>query len=158
MSDTRTHKGSKLYICTTPQPDNLNQAGYEALTWVQIIGVGRCGEFTVDENMVNYQLEQGGNLKAKGFSSFSDPEFEFATDYADAGQDGVRAAGLTDLSYAFKREKADKLNAAGNNTVIYAIGKVKRVMDVNGTGDDIIRQSSVLAIEYEPVKVEATAG
>lgn len=36
----QTNKGRKVYVCETPQPSDLNQAGYEGLTWVEVGNVG----------------------------------------------------------------------------------------------------------------------
>ena len=159
MSDGRTNVGSKLYICTTPQPDDLEDAtAYAALTWVQVGSVGSCGEFGTDETISSYQLETGGTLKAKGFLNLKDVEVEFSPDYADAGQDALRAAGDSDLSYAFKREKDDKLAAAGAGSIYYSRGKVKKITPVDGTGDDFIRHMTTIGLEQTPIFVEPTTG
>ncbi|MAN46766.1 MAG: hypothetical protein GYB49_09535 [Alphaproteobacteria bacterium] len=158
MSDGRTNIASKLYICATPQDGNLTKTEYEALTWVLITGLGKCGEFGTDENISEYQLEDGNTLKAKGFMNMKNVDVEFVPNYDDAGQDALRAAGDTYTSYAFKREKNDKPDAGGTNSIFYAIGKVKKITPVDGTGDDFIRHMTTIAQEYAPVFVEPTAG
>ena len=35
-----TNAGSKLYVCATPQPNDLNAIAFAGLTWVLIGGVG----------------------------------------------------------------------------------------------------------------------
>ena len=39
-----TQKDVKFYICTTPQPDDLQDYQFEALSWVQVGQVGMVGE------------------------------------------------------------------------------------------------------------------
>lgn len=158
MSDARTNAGTLLYICTTPTVGPLDQTAFEALTWVRIKNVGTCGEFGTDETISSYPLEDGGTLKGKGMLNLKDVEFEYADDYDDAGQLAVIAAGDTAFSYPFKREKADKPTSGGTNTIWYTVGKVKKVMPVDGSGDDFQRSMSMIAQEQVPVKVAATTG
>jgi hypothetical protein len=95
--------GSKLYICATPQQTDLDQAGYEALIWVQIKALGNHGEAGSDTNITTYDTWDTKVIqKGKGMTDAGSPEIECARLPTDAGQILVRAAAKTNFNYAFK--------------------------------------------------------
>ena len=98
-----TNKGRRVYICATPQPNDLDQTEYEALTWVQVGNVGSVGETGTNTNVVSYdELATDVTQKGKGMSNAGDPIIECARNPTDDGQIALRAAALTDYCYAFK--------------------------------------------------------
>jgi len=116
MADTL--KGRKLYICETAQPDELDKAGYVALTWVQVKGVGSVGETGTKDNIVSYdEMDSDVTPKGKGISNAGDPQIEMSHKPTDAGQIAMRVAGLTKEVYAFKITDGDAV--AGYNPTTY---------------------------------------
>lgn len=98
-----TLKGRKLYICTTPQPDALDRAGFEALSFTQVKGVGSIGQTGTTDNIVSYdEMDSDVLPKGKGISNAGDPPIEVSRKATDPGQIAMRNAGVTKDVYAFK--------------------------------------------------------
>ena len=98
-----TNAGSVLYVCATPQPDELDQTEYEGLTWVKVGGVGSVGETGSSTNVLNYPTWDDAVIqKGKGLTNAGDPEIEVAYDPDDAGQEILRTAAGTKFYYALK--------------------------------------------------------
>ena len=68
MAETGIKKDSTLYVCETAQPDDLLQAGYEALTWVEIENVVTMPDFGFTQNVVTQDyINTDMSQKRKGF-------------------------------------------------------------------------------------------
>lgn len=116
MADTL--KGRKLYICATPQPDEINEAAYKALTWVRVKHVGSIGETGTKDNILSYdEMDSDVLPKAKGISNAGDPPIELSRNATDPGQILMREAGVTKVVYAFKITDGDA--EAGYNPTTY---------------------------------------
>lgn len=103
-----TLKGRKIYICATPQPNDLDRAGFEALTYIQIKGVGSIGQTGTNDNIVSYdEMDSDVLPKSKGISNAGDPPIELSRKATDNGQIAFRNAGLTKEAYAFKITDGD---------------------------------------------------
>lgn len=77
-------------------PATEDQAGYEALTFTEVLGIGTMGGFGKSHESVTYQLLKTGKTK-KGYGAYDNGSFtvEYLTvgDYAaDAGQAILKAA------------------------------------------------------------------
>lgn len=153
-----TQKDVKFYICTTPQPADLDQAGFEALTWVAVGQVGKIGETGIKTNVVSYDtLDTDVSTKAKGVSNAGDPTVECARSYNDAGQVAMRAAALTNFNYATKIERNDAPDASTTNTVIYNRGLVMGPTRPNGGVEDFDLEIFTLGLQQREVVVNPTA-
>jgi len=158
-----TNSGSKFYISTTVQNNDLNQAGFEALTWTQIKGVGSHGETGVNTNMVDYDTWDTEFVqKAKGTSNAGDPEVELARIATDAGQIALRAAGdhFNKNNYAFKivRNDLPATGASPRATTIYNRGLAAGPRTPQGRNEDFDLEIYMLALQQKQIIVEATAG
>lgn len=152
-----TNKGRKVYVCETPQATDLNQAAFEALTWVQVKHVGNVGETGTSTNIVNYDtLEDDVIQKSKGLSNAGDPAIEVARTPDDPGQIILTTMGLTNLDYAFKIEDADGL-AGFTNTIYFNRGKVTGPSRPGGRAEDFIVEVYTLALNQEEVVVDPAA-
>ena len=142
-----THVLNKLSISTTaPTSAPANAAAYAALTYTLINGVGSLGEAGTSVNMLNYDTWSDTVVdKAKGMQDAGTPELELARIATDAGQIALRAAALTNLSYAFKQEANDKLTGGGTNTIIYNYGLVAGPRRPNGRNEDFDLEVFTLA-------------
>lgn len=156
-----TNAGKKLYICTTPQPDDLAQAAFEALTWVEITGVGSHGEVGTSTNILTYDT-WGTTVaqKAKGIDNAGDPEIELARDPDDAGQVALRAAALTNFNYAFKITGNDKPNnhVDSEPTTIYNRGLVVGPRRPMGRNEDFDLEIFTLGLQQREVIVDPIDG
>lgn len=111
MSDVvYSHVGVTVAICTTPQNDNLDRSGFEALTYVNIANIGMIGEYGITTNLIGYDgLDTSVQLRSKGVSDGGTPEIEVARVDGDPGQDAMVAAGAAQVfdNYALKITKQD---------------------------------------------------
>lgn len=151
------HAGWKFYIATTAQNDDLDQTGYEALTWTQVTGVGSHGETGTTTNILTYDTwDTTVAQKAKGISNAGDPEVELARDSDDAGQIALRAAAAVgnNNSYAFKIEAADA-PSGGTPTTRYNRGLVTGPRHPHGRNEDFDLEVYQLALQQEQIVVEA---
>lgn len=158
MANTGIKKGSKLYICATAQAADLNQAGYEALTWVEIGNVVTFPDFGVTDNIVsqNY-IGSTVTQKQKGYRTASDTEIVVGRDYENAGQDALRTAAGTSLNYAFKMESSDSPSASLTNTIRYSRGVVGGPNFTGGEGEAFDNETFQLGLNQAPIVVDPEA-
>lgn len=129
------HRGGTLYICATPQPTDLDQAGYEALVWVEIANVGAVPDFGFSSNFSAYNtLGTAIGAKRKGVSTGADGTLDFARLTGDTGQGLVATAGAPDNNfiYAFKYELGDAPTEDYDGTIYYSRALVAGPMLTGG--------------------------
>lgn len=151
MAEAQTNSGSKLYICVTPQNSELDEEGFEALTYVQVNKVGSVGERGITTNIATYDTwDTLVALKGKGISNAGDPEVEMARDLTDPGQIAMRAAGAPDVpsAYAFKVERP-------SGEVEYMRGLVTGPRTPGGRNEDFVLHVYSLALNQVPIEVAA---
>lgn len=151
-----TNAGSKLFVCATPQQAALTQAGYEALPWVQVKGVGNFGETGSSTNILNYDTWDDDVIqKAKGLTNAGDPTIEVARNPADPGQIIMLAIADTRLNYAFKIEQPDKQTLGGTGTIRYNRGLVSGPTQPNGRNEDFDLDVFTLGLQQKQIRVNA---
>lgn len=157
-----TNAGSKLYVSSAAVGDtDMVQADFEALTWVEIGGLGNVGETGVKTNLLNYDTwNTTVAQKAKGISDAGSPTVECARKYNDAGQVIMRAAGAptNTLNYAFKLVRNDAIYVGGIGTTIYNRGLVVGPTRPNGKNEDFDLEVFTLGLQQPEVVVNPTAG
>lgn len=156
-----SHAGWKFYISSTNQESDLNQAGFEALTWVQVKGVGSFGETGDNTNILTYDdWDTDVIQKAKGMTDAGSPEVECRRIPTDAGQVAMRAAALTNLNYAFKTEANDEpdTNPLSTPTIRYNRGLVSGPREPNGRNEDFDLEVFTLGLNQRQIKVNPVAG
>lgn len=154
-----TNAASKIYVCATAQNSALDQTGYEALTWVEITGIGRRGEIGKNTNIVNYNTWDTGVIqKAKGMTDAGSPELEVARSATDAGQILLRTAAAVgnNSNYAFKEVRADGVSGA-TGTVIYNRGLVVGPKRPGGGNEDFDLEIFTLAFQQEEIVVNPSS-
>lgn len=152
-----THAGYKLYVCATPQPSDLTKTDFEALTWVQVKGVGSHGETGTSTNILSYDTWDSDVVqKAKGMSNAGDPEIEVARDPNDPGQNLMRQMADTNLNYAFKIEGNDAPEVGGTPTIRYNRGLVAGPREPNGRNEDFDLEVFTLGLQQKQIKVNPT--
>jgi len=157
-----TQAGAKFYIAVdisdqpVAQNTDLDQAGYEGLTWLEVKGVGSVGETGTNTSIVSYdELSTEVTQKGKGISNAGDPEVEVRRIGTDPGQLAMRAAALTKNSYAFKYELDDSLGV--NGTTFYNRGLVTGPRHPNGRNEDFDLEIYALGLNQKELTVEAAA-
>ncbi len=152
-----TNAGSKLYVCATAQPDELDAAEYAALTWVLVGGVGSVGETGSNTNILNYETWDDEVVqKAKGLTDAGSPDIEVARDPDDAGQDILRTAAATNLIYALKIEGNDKPNnnVGSKPTIRYNRGLITGPREPNGRNEDFDLEIFGTGLVQKQIKVD----
>lgn len=156
-----TNAGKKLYVCATPQANDLSQVAFEALTWVQVGGVGSHGETGTTTNILTYDTwDTDVAQKAKGISDAGSPDIEVARDPEDAGQVILRAAAATNFNYAFKIEGNDKPNddVDSRPTIRYNRGLVTGPREPNGRNEDFDLEVYTLGLQQRQITVDPIDG
>lgn len=149
-----TNAGGKLFICVTPKPTNLSQAAYEALTWVEIGGVGTLPESGINTNLVSYPtINQDVTQKGKGASDAGDGTIEVRRIATDPGQVALRAAALTKFDYAFKREIPDAPDELHSNTIYYNRGIVTGPLHSGGGLEDFVLETFQVGFNQREIVV-----
>lgn len=152
-----TNSGRKLYICATPQDGDLDAAGYAALTWVRVTGVGQMGSVGTKQNILSYDTwDTDVILKAKGLRDAGSPTLDVARSVTDPGQIDLRAAALVNLVYAFKIEGNDKLTSGGTNGLLYNRGYVAGPERPQGKNEDFDLETFTLGMVQLEVVVNPT--
>jgi len=150
-AEAKTNAGSKLFICVTPQNEDLTATEFAALAYIQVKKVGSVGERGINTNIVTYDTwDTLVALKGKGITNAGDPPVEVAEDLTDPGQIAMRAAGAPDVpdAYAFKVERAD-------GSIEYLRGLVAGPNTPGGRNEDFVLNTYVLGLNQPPVVVPA---
>lgn len=149
--------GAKVSACSTTQPTDLNAAGFAALTWVVVGGVGKMAQVGNDQVAKPYTTwDKAVTQKAKAAIDAGSPELEVARDSADAGQILLRTQAALNFQYAFKVEMNDKLTSGGTNTVRYYRGYVLGPKRPQGASEDFDVEVFTLALIQGEVVVDPT--
>lgn len=156
-----SNAGSKFYISTAPVTVPQTKAELEALTYVEVTNLGSVGQAGSSTNILTYDTWDTDVIqKGKGMTDAGSPEIEVARDYDDPGQEALRAAALTNLNYAFKMERNDKIstNADATPTVIYNVGLVTGPARPQGRNEDFDLEVFTLGYNQREIVVNPTAG
>lgn len=154
-----SNAGSKIYISTTPTPNDLLQADYEALSWLEIKGIGELGETGTSTNILTYDTWDTDTVdKAKGMSDAGSPTLEIARIPTDAGQIALRAAAATNLKYSFKVVRNDPVTVGGLGTVRYNRGLVAGPTNPNGRNEDFDLEVFTFGFVQKQIQVDPGAG
>lgn len=154
-----THKGRRILVSNTDVGDSdLNQAAFEALTYVEIGDAGMIGDIGSTSNIINYDtLNTDVSQKNKGVTNAGDPQVEVARDYNDPGQVLMRAYADTKFNYAFKVINDDAPSVSFNGSITYLRGMVASATEVGGRVDDFDLETYNLALNQRPLRVDPAA-
>jgi hypothetical protein len=149
MANKTTHKGTTIHVAAVAQNDDLNQAGYEALTWTQVGKVGNPGEFGAKSNLPSYDtLDEPTTQKQKGIADAGSPTIECASIPSDPGQIIMRAFGhpLNADNMAIKWTRS-------NGQILYSRGAVTGPRYPGGGSDDFVVEVFDVGLNQLPVIV-----
>lgn len=154
-----TNAGSVLYVCATPQANDLARADFEALTWVQVKAIGNMGETGTKTNVLNYDTWDTTVIqKSKGLHDAGSPTVNVARIPSDPGQIIMRAAAKQNFNYAFKVVRNDPAIIGGTPTILYNRGIVTGPTRPNGKNEDFDLEVFTIGLNQEEVVVDPTAG
>jgi hypothetical protein len=150
-----TAAGTRISIGPKAGRD-LNKAGYEALTFVEVGEVEDAGEFGDASNPVTFTaLADRRTRKFKGTRDAGDMTLVIGFDAGDAGQIALIAAEQDDSpsDFAFKVEfndgDPDATPTAIPNTIKYFVGKAMSFKLNTGNADNIVRANVPVAVNSE---------
>lgn len=153
-----SNAASRLFVCATPQNNDLQQVDYEALSWVEVKGVGSRGETGKNTNILTYDTWDTVVIdKAKGITDAGSPELELSRIPTDPGQIILRAAAAVgnNNKYAFKELRADGTSPT-NGTVLYNRGLVTGPRRPGGRNEDFDLEVFTLGLVQEEIVVNPT--
>lgn len=134
-----SNAGGKFLVCPVPVPNNLTLAEYQALPFIEVIGVGSLPESGTTENVISYDtVDQDVTDKAKGIANAGDGTLEVAYNATDPGQVALRAMAQTKFKYATARILTDAPDALQTNTILYNRGVVGGPTMAGGRNEDFI--------------------
>lgn len=149
-----SNAGSKLYICATAQQNDMVQADFEALTWVEIKSIGNMGETGSKTNLLNYDTWDTTVIQhAKGLTDAGSPTLEVARIPTDPGQILLRTAANQNLNYALKMLRNDPPVSGGTGSVIYNRGLITGPTRPWGKNEDFDLEVFNIAFNQKEVVV-----
>lgn len=154
-----THKGRRIWVSSTAVGDeDINQAAFEALNWVEIGDAGMIGDIGSNSNIINYDtLNTDVSQKQKGVTNAGDPQLEVARDYDDPGQMLMRAYADTKYNYGFKIQNDDAPSENFVGSIIYLRGMVASAVNVGGRVDDFDLETYNIALNQRPLRINPEA-
>lgn len=156
-----TNAGKTLWVCSTPQEEDLDATEFAALTWVQVKGVGNHGETGDTTNILNYDTwDTEVTQKGKGITDAGNPDIELSRRPTDAGQVIMRTIAKTNLNYAFKVIGNDKPDNDPDSTptIRYNRGIVVGPRNPNGRNEDFDLEVFTLGLNQRQITVDPVSG
>lgn len=152
---------SKLYVCATAQNSDLDQTAFEALTWVEIVGIvsiPETGKTTniLERNLIDTDVSQG----VKGATTSWTGDVELVPNAADPGQIILNAASEVgnNNTYAMKMVLPDAV-IGGTGTTKYCRVLVTGPQTSGGGNEDFVSNTySVRGNQAEVLVAASGAG
>lgn len=156
MANTPILKGATFYMCATAQPDELNQAGFEALTYLFVGKIAEHGELAVSENDVSQGYWGDTWLQhQKGQKDGGGTAVTVGYDYEDTGQAALETAAWTDSNYAMKIDVGD--NEGGlTNTILYYRGLITLPSYALGNNETFLNKTFSIMLNQGVISVDPT--
>lgn len=152
-----TNAGKTYFVCATAQASDLDQAGFEGLSWVRVNNVGAFPDYGRRENIAEYVTIDNGKLKGKGSNDAGGGDMDVSRLASDSGQDALRTAGATKQVYAFKVVHDDAVTGF-TATTDYLRGIVSGPMHPQGGDEDFVLDRFALGfVQHLRVDPEAVS-
>lgn len=144
-----TAAGTDLAI-SAAAPLTPDEAGYEALAWLEIIDVEKIGAIGPTTAKVEFTPLKGSKQKHKGSTDYGSLQPSMAHDDEDAGQTLLRTAAEPDnnAKYSFRVTFPD-------GAIRYFQGRVFGYPETVDGADTIIMANPTIEIDSKIVKVAA---
>lgn len=154
MTDIVASSGSKVYMCASA-PATVNQAGYEALTWIEISKVATIADIERVASEVEFMPLNGDSKEVlAGSKSNGQLPISGAFVHDDAGQVALTTAYGTGAKIFLKVALSD--TGASTPTTIYCDGRVLSD-SVTGLGgpDEVLGFNYNVSLGNDYVRVDA---
>lgn len=147
-TDTLSPIGAFIRICMTGKPATMTEAGFKALTYVEVGEVDNIGEYGAESALQSRtRLKDGTVKKRKGPRNFGALPLTLAMVPGDLGQIAMRTAEEDSESYPVEVNFPD-------GTIDYLLGFVMSFKDnIGGAEGGTIMSSSNIEIDTKPIRV-----
>lgn len=156
MANTPNFKGGKVSICATAQDVDLDQAGFEALTFVEAGKVIEHANIAIStgDSAQNY-WGHGVTQHQKGHVDVGGASVMFGYDPDDTGHDAFDTASASRSSFAVKIELDDNPNGV-TNTIVYTRGYITYPEYQFGEGEAFFNKTFNTMYNQLPIVVKPT--
>lgn len=153
-----TNMGMTLWVSKTPQPEDMDQTAFEALTdWIQIKMVSEVGESGTNTNILSLPvMDTDYTQKGKGISDAGDYTITCKRNDADPGQVLLTELAETNMNYSFKRVWKDQLTTTGTGTTVYDRGIIVGPLLSGGGPEEFVTHTWTAGFQQRSVSVAAT--
>lgn len=155
MSSIQSMAGAQLAIGGVANSD-LDQAGFEALTWLDVLHHATLPAMGNTETINAYSPLNGVDQHFKGNKTAGNNDFEYRVDVDSTGQDMMRTAGASNDDYAIRVTMADG-TATTTPTIFYSRAKVAEVRQKEGGDNDPMVDMTTLGFNQAWIRVAPTA-
>lgn len=153
------NRNAAFEICLTPQPDDLTEVQFSALTYVDVCCLSELPEFASEAEMISANCIDG--TKLVGVGADSDTDFTLSVFYMEdcEGQDELRDMALAKdgVAYAVRKVYSDGVATVSTPTTVYARVVWTGFNDGGGGIDDFVTHTFTGAIRQGPVFVKTAA-
>lgn len=150
--------GAQLYIggAKAAQSADFVEADFSGESWVAISWVENIGSFGDEAAEIAFDaIGEGRTQKLKGNRNAGNMEVVVGADYADTGQNALRAAEATPDDYAFRVEFDDLPPGGTAKSQRYFVAKVMTAREVLDGANSVIKMNATLGINSNVVRVNA---
>lgn len=141
-----------VFKIVAEEPATYDQAGYEALTWVEVGEVTDIPEYGAQVDVVTHQpLETGITEKYKGFINYGSSSLSLGRDTSDVGQVILKAA----VVGAEKNTEHSLGFFYPDGSVEYTTGKIFSYTSNPGSANSIVGSTVNIEINREILDVAA---
>jgi hypothetical protein len=151
-----TYAGGKVYVSSTTQGADLLQAGFEALTWIEVKPIVSQPGMGITYNGVDQTYLSGLTNTKAGSGKVNGGDLVCGNIPDDAGQVIMKAMAGTAVERAYKATRATT-NTAGTflTETVYSRAVVLSIGDEGGGVDDINTAKYTMAFNQKPIYVIA---
>jgi hypothetical protein len=151
-----TYAGGRVYVSSTTQGADLLQAGFEALTWIEIKPVVTQPGLGIDYNPVDQTYLTGLTQTKPGSGKVKGGDLVCGNIPDDAGQVILKGMAGTAVERAYKATRATTNTAGAFLTeTVYSRCVVVSLGDEGGGVDDINAPKYTIAFNQKPIYVVA---
>jgi hypothetical protein len=152
VARTKLYIGQPLASKTT----DFVVADFDQISWDEVGWIENLGSIGDESAEITFStIGEGRTMKLKGVKNAGSMAVVLGSDYANAGQDAVRAAEASPLDYAFKLEFNDIPSGGTTPSARYFIAKVMSQREQFDTVNNVIRMQAALGVNSNIVRVDA---
>ena len=151
------NKGTRLYVCETPQNTDLTEVQFAALVWKEICCLTDVPALGESYSAITAMCMDG--TKLSGVGSAEDSDFDISVFYKSEceGQDTIRGVVGSNNNYAFKLTRSDG-TSTHTPTTIYTRSKLRaKSLGSNGGADEFTADTYTATIQQGPMFVKPKA-